>query len=67
MQLLARDCCLSLCCDDAIDTASERMRLTVFARVQPNARLHLLPEAGATQERTLSPFGSRPWFGWLAG
>jgi hypothetical protein len=28
-----------------------------------NARPELLPEAGATQERTLEAVSSRPWFG----
>ena len=29
-----------------------------------NAGHHLLPEAGATQERTLEAVSSRPLFGW---
>ena len=37
----------------------------------PNARAHLLPEAGARHERTLEGVGSRPWFGkdlaWMSG
>jgi hypothetical protein len=28
----------------------------------PNARYEPLPEAGATQERTLEAVGSMPWF-----
>jgi hypothetical protein len=32
---------------------------------QPNARLHLLPEAGARHERTLEAVRCKPWFGWL--
>ena len=31
--------------------------------VQPNARAHLLPEAGARYERTLEAVGCRPMFG----
>jgi hypothetical protein len=29
-----------------------------------NARRQLLPEAGATEERTLSAVSCTPWFGW---
>src|SRR5215475_7167525 len=31
--------------------------------IAPNARLHLLPEAGATQERTLEAVRCKPLFG----
>jgi hypothetical protein len=37
--------------------------LTVFFPVKPNARYEPLPEAGATQERTLEAVGSMPLFG----
>jgi hypothetical protein len=33
------------------------------ARDEPNARLHLLPEAGATQERTLEAVRCKPFIG----
>ena len=35
----------------------------VFLVAKPNARLHLLPEAAATQERRLEAVRCKPWFG----
>ena len=34
-----------------------------YAYWRPNAGAHLLPEAGATQERTLEAVGWTPWLG----
>jgi hypothetical protein len=45
----------------ALDTTHERIGLTVFARLQPNAGPQLLPEAGA--QRTLEAVGCRPMLG----
>ena len=36
-------------------------------RVRPNARAHLLPEAGATQERTLEAVRCSPMLAWATG
>jgi len=37
---------------------------TFFFPRKPNAGRQPLPEAGATQERTLEAVGWTPWFGW---
>ena len=37
--------------------------MLTFFPLKPNAGPEPLPEAGATQERTLEAVGSRPWFG----
>ena len=39
---------------------------TCFFPWKPNAGAHLLPEAGATQERTLEAVRCSAWFGLVA-
>lgn len=46
---------------------SQKINLSPFSFVGPNARHEPLPEAGATQERTLSAVGSMPLLGGEGG